>query len=259
MKDVEQNFDPYDIDELPTIYKPEDINPDDLVFIMPTFSIPNIQVKKDMEFLKKMFFLLEEHVDRMSDEIGQEKANIEKQKIMINLISGYPAFPDFFYQNLFNQNLNMKIIGASPFANSFFDAGFVKGRIPKIYRERLKNVKKLFDQNKLKDPKLQQKIYEWEKLNWTFHAKHLNMNFGDNGWYLSTIGSSNFSRRSLEKDIECNMFIFSRSSGFRTKLEDEQKNIEEHLVELDDKRVNQKFMKYGLLDNFFDLFFSEYL
>ena len=259
MRNVEEHFDPYDIYEQPEIKKPQDIDPDDMVFVMPTFSIPQIDTKKDFLLLKKMIFLLEEYVVRMTDEIGEEQAKIEKNKILINLISGYPAFPNIVYENLFNQSQNMNVIGASPFANSFFDAGFIKGRIPKIYRERLNTVRKLFDENKKLDSSLQQNVYEYQKVGWTFHAKHLNINFGENGWYLSTIGSSNFSKRSLQKDVECNVFLFSKSSNLRKKLENEQKNIQEHLIKLDSERAGQKFMKYGIMDYLLDLFCSEYL
>jgi len=75
-----------------------------MVFVMPTFSIPQIDTKKDFLLLKKMIFLLEEYVVRMTDEIGEEQAKIEKNKILINLISGYPAFPNIVYENLFNQS-----------------------------------------------------------------------------------------------------------------------------------------------------------
>jgi len=97
----------------------------------------------------------------------------------------------------------MRVIGASPFANSFFDAGYLKGKIPKMYRNRLNMVNDVFYQNNELNG-LRKEVNEWEKLGWTFHSKQFNLNFGENGWFFNTIGSSNFCRRSFERDVECN-------------------------------------------------------
>jgi len=104
----------------------------------------------------------------------------------------------------------MRVVGASPFANSFFDAGYIKGKIPKLYRNRLEMVKSVFETNSFYG-EIKQEVYEWEKLGWTFHSKKFNINFGENGWCLNTIGSNNFSRRSFERDFECNLILMSNS------------------------------------------------
>jgi hypothetical protein len=62
------------------------------------------------------------------------------------------------------EHSDIKILAASPEANSFFNAGRVKEKIPLFYRYNVISWLKLF-----KD------VYEYQKLGWTYHAKGLSI------------------------------------------------------------------------------------
>jgi hypothetical protein len=152
----------------------------------------------------------------------------------------------------------MRVIGASPFCNSFFDAGYLKGKIPKIYRRRLGWVREIFGKDQKQLGK--KEVFEWEVPGWTFHAKQFNLRLGggEGDWFLNTIGSNNFNRRSFERDIESSMFLFSKSEILRSKIAAEQANIEKSLIKLDAERAAQKFMRYGPVDYTLDYLFRSF-
>ena len=112
-------------------------------------------------------------------------------------------FTDQIINFVNNCKNNIKLITASPKANGFYKAGRVKGFIPYLYR--------------VYESKLDAQIYEYNRTGWTFHAKGLWAEFKDDS-FLTVIGSSNYSRRSDERDNEIQCYIFSKCPELKEKL-----------------------------------------
>merc|ERR1712222_170389 len=67
------------------------------------------------------------------------------------------------------------------------------------------------------------KMVEWQRPEWTFHAKGL--------WYsppgedrpvLTMVGSPNFGYRSVERDLETQMVVVTSNDGLRDRLQQER-------------------------------------
>lgn len=118
-----------------------------------------------------------------------------------------------------NTNCEYNILISSPKANGFFNANGFAHNIPKIYSHLEENFFKLIKLNS-QDNRI--RLYEYERANWTFHAKGL--------WYYSSdvnnnklpiltiVGSSNFGYRSVYRDIEAQLVIHSKDVRLRNDL-----------------------------------------
>lgn len=97
-----------------------------------------------------------------------------------------------------NEGLKTDVLTSSPRANGFYKAGRFKKYIPGMYRANELSVLKSNEQ------KGNVSIHEWEKGEWTYHAK--------GAWVyeegqpevpqMTVIGSSNYSFRSNRRDTE---------------------------------------------------------
>ena len=96
-------------------------------------------------------------------------------------------------------------------------------------------------------PSEKTKIFENYKLGWTFHSKMIFLE-GYNDEYLASIGSSNFSDRSFERDHELDFFVYSKSKKFKKLLKKEIELIEGDSKEFDANSVPRRGIKGGLID-----------
>lgn len=98
----------------------------------------------------------------------------------------------------------------NPKANTFSGFGFLGNTITKLYEySGLKTLRYM--------PKCE--LYEFNKPGCSFHSKGLWL-FGD-GFCITIIGSSNFNRRSVSVDDECNWVIMSDDPVIIAKMESE--------------------------------------
>lgn len=127
------------------------------------------------------------------------------------------------------------ILLSSPEANGFFNGQGFSKNIPGIYSHYEEEFFKF-----CKHSSRSVSLYEYNRDNWTFHAKgawcHVNTKSGDgpaasSSQYpnLTIIGSSNYGYRSVYKDVEAQLVIYApRSIGFQTKLNTERQRLFEN-------------------------------
>jgi CDP-diacylglycerol--glycerol-3-phosphate 3-phosphatidyltransferase len=143
----------------------------------------------------------------------------------IYLAVGYFNLTQEYIESIVRKSsANYGILLSSPEANGFFTAHGFSANIPKFYsyfEEEFFNYCRRFNRNVL--------LYEYKRDNWTFHAKGL--------WYypshsshnnlpnMTIIGSSNYGYRSVYKDIEAQILIYSRNKQFQTKIDHERKYL----------------------------------
>lgn len=155
-----------------------------------------------------------------------------------------------------NKGLKADLLTSSPRANGFYKSGFVKKHIPGMYRAN--------EYNLLKKNKGNVRIFEYEKGEWTFHAK--------GAWVYETevpspelpvmtiIGSSNFSQRSNRRDTECQLYMVSDSLDFRKRLKEESDSLFKQSEEVTmDKITGDKEDPLGWTDRILSRLFISYL
>lgn len=113
----------------------------------------------------------------------------------LKIASGYMAFPYSFIKTLKNAK-SLDLLCASPQANGFLGDG-IKNWIPYMYRCLEKEI-----YNSLP----QAKIYEYTRDMWTFHSKGIWAS-DKSGTFYTSIGSSNFSGRSYNRDTEFQLHL----------------------------------------------------
>ena len=72
--------------------------------------------------------------------------------------------------------------------------------------------------------------------------------------YLASIGSSNFSQRSYERDTELNFYVYSKNSQLKKMMENERKFILEDCKEFDVNKMERRSILGKMADWIFWVF-----
>lgn len=135
------------------------------------------------------------------------------------------------------------VVAASPWANGFYGSPGISGLLPAAYtllsRRFVETVRRqgLSEQIKLK---------EWrrgsvtEPDGWTYHAKGLWVTLpGDDAPSVSIVGSSNYTKRSYELDLEANVVIVTSDEALKKRLGEEEKWLQEYAKEVDESEYRK--------------------
>jgi CDP-diacylglycerol--glycerol-3-phosphate 3-phosphatidyltransferase len=152
------------------------------------------------------------------------------------------------------------VLTAHPHANGFYGSKGVSGMLPDAYTHLAKSFLR-----KVKHEGLAQSIVlkEWKKGmvgqegGWTYHAKGLWVTFPSSSSSpsseadkedpsLTVIGSSNYTKRSYELDLEANVVIATSDPGLRRRLGEEVKWLGEHAKKVDEKEFEKPERKVGM-------------
>ncbi|KAH8733121.1 hypothetical protein GQ44DRAFT_696954 [Phaeosphaeriaceae sp. PMI808] len=148
------------------------------------------------------------------------------------------------------------VLTAHPHANGFFGSKGVSGMLPDAYTHLAKMfLRKVKYEGQAKTIKLR----EWKKGKvgeeggWTYHAKGLWVTFPstvegmeEKDPSLTVIGSSNYTKRSYELDLEANVVIATSDPKLRQKLGEEVKWLGEFAKEVDEKEFEKAERKVGV-------------
>ena len=193
------------------------------------------------EAIKKLIlkFLKNNPIEPVSDTIihptlqlyhhGIHQDQIATQEIFSNpgpndilyISSGYFNMPELYIDAIISSQARYHILSASQEAHGFFQAQGVSGHVPLMYLHRsnmfLKRITNLNDRIK---------FYEFQRHNWSFHAKGV--------WYyrdgselpvLTLVGSPNYGYRSIWRDIELQFFIQTRNESLQKQFDTECKHL----------------------------------
>ncbi|KAF1947047.1 CDP-diacylglycerol-glycerol-3-phosphate 3-phosphatidyltransferas-like protein [Clathrospora elynae] len=147
------------------------------------------------------------------------------------------------------------VLTAHPHANGFYGSPGISGLLPGAYT----HLAKMF-LRKVKYEGLQDKIElrEWrrgkvgEQGGWTYHAKGLWVTFPTGNALdkedpsLTVVGSSNYTKRSYELDLEANVVIATSDPGLRRRLGEEVKWLGEHAKPVTENEFEKPERKVGL-------------
>ena len=190
---------------------------EDVAYIYPLVQMNDAQIRTDQRVTNELFA-------RASD------------SSRLYLAAGYFNLTNEYIEAIARQSkANFSVLLASPEANGFFNgAGFSK-HIPLIYshyeEEFFKYMGKCSRATSVS-------LFEYKRPSWTFHAKGIwyypkRGGGGDGGLpTLTVIGSSNYGYRSVYKDVEAQLLIFSPNANcLQARLDSERKYLFESEVQ----------------------------
>lgn len=174
-------------------------------------------------------------------------STINKSDLNWVFTAGYfNMLPSIKHALLKTPSENSKIINASQYANGFYQSNGLSGSLPKAYIHLShKFMKKLVQYNK--DGKIH--LFEWQKgivnqpEGWSYHAKGFWLFDNDNPTkpFLTTIGSSNYTKRAYSLDLESNVIILTKDEELQKNIGLEVKNLLTncHEVQIQDFNNNE--------------------
>ncbi|KAH7074792.1 CDP-diacylglycerol-glycerol-3-phosphate 3-phosphatidyltransferas-like protein [Paraphoma chrysanthemicola] len=159
------------------------------------------------------------------------------------------------------------VLTAHPHANGFYGSKGVSGMLPDAYTHLAKMFLQKVRHEGLGDTV---ELREWkrgmvgEEGGWTYHAKGLWVTFPSTSSSVSTapdtqarsqlqedpsitvVGSSNYTKRSYELDLEANVIITTSDPGLRKRLGEEVKWLGEYAEKVDESEFEKPERKVGL-------------
>ncbi|KAI6654302.1 CDP-diacylglycerol--glycerol-3-phosphate 3-phosphatidyltransferase, mitochondrial isoform X1 [Oopsacas minuta] len=139
----------------------------------------------------------------------------------VYISSGYFNMPDLFTDTFTLSKAKFHVLAASEQANGFYKAQGLSRYIPTMYLQLSNQFLEL-----IKDSNKHIKYYEFQKENWSFHAKGIwYYKNGDDFPFLTLIGSPNYGYRSVWRDLELQFFIQTNNNSLKRKLDTECKSL----------------------------------
>jgi CDP-diacylglycerol--glycerol-3-phosphate 3-phosphatidyltransferase len=149
------------------------------------------------------------------------------------------------------------VLTAHPHANGFYGSKGVSGLLPGAYTHLAKSFLRKVKHEGLADSII---LKEWKKGmvgqegGWTYHAKGLWVTFPSSSSSevekedpsLTVIGSSNYTKRSYELDLEANVVIATSDPGLRRRLGEEVKWLGEHANQVNEQEFEKPERKVGM-------------
>lgn len=186
--------------------------------------------------------------------------------------SGYFNTPPFLRDLLLSTNpARGTVIAASPWANGFYGSKGVSGMLPAAYTLLGKQFLWAIQKRGLGD---KVKLMEWrrgtvgEPGGWTYHAKGFWVTLAGEEWSspadgaapaqghkqaerlvgpsLTIVGSSNYTKRSYELDLEANACVLTRNPALMRRLAEEEQWLQKYAKEVDNGEFERIERRVGL-------------
>ena len=111
---------------------------------------------------------------------------------------------------------DVNLVCSSPEANGFFGSKGISRFVPVVYSyfESL-----LFLDFKSRNKWSNLLVHEYYRKNWTWHAKGVWLQDPTKSYYLAVLGSSNLNHRSLNRDLEAQIYILTNDATVKKKLD----------------------------------------
>lgn len=164
------------------------------------------------------------------------KAHKAGEKVEVDLTSGYFGLYAAYKRAVVDSPAPVRVIAASPKANGFYGSKGVSSLIPEGYTL----LERRFYADAAKNGRVGPggvRLQEWEREGWTYHAKGMWVSEAEEGEtpeqavehpFLTFIGSSNLSTRSLQLDTELSLLLATSNKSLRSALGHELATLREH-------------------------------
>lgn len=202
-----------------------------------------IQTVNDSKDFDTVVYPISQFTPIVNKDISTEKKSVmclldyvNQSNIHWTFTAGYFNMLPEIKSKLIQSNSSGTVITASPLANGFYQSNGVSRFLPDAYLYLARNF--LYDvHNSKKEDKID--LREWTRgiVNtddgWSYHAKGLWATApGESEPSITVIGSSNYTRRAYNFDLETNAVIITSDPKLKSKMQNEIDNIEEHTMSL---------------------------
>ncbi|ORX37348.1 putative CDP-diacylglycerol-glycerol-3-phosphate 3-phosphatidyltransferase [Kockovaella imperatae] len=173
-----------------------------------------------------------------------------KEGVAVDLTSGYFGLYKAYKRAVVESPAPFRLIAASPKANGFYGSAGLSRLIPEGYTL----LESRFWADLVSRGRTWQaitsrgvRLREWEKEGWTYHAKGIWLSPAEpiGHPFMTFIGSSNLSTRSLQLDTELSLLLSTSSPSLRRALGNEVKSLDKHATDVsgetwqsEDRRVS---------------------
>jgi CDP-diacylglycerol--glycerol-3-phosphate 3-phosphatidyltransferase len=202
-------------------------------WIFPTIQMGQINIRNEEEMINSVIQYANKNCD-------------------LSITSAYFNFTKEYANSVLHSNCeSINILTASPKSNGFYGSKGLSGMIPLAYdtmeQSFFQSIHKWKRncENKNNNQQLTSNIhlFEYNRNNWTFHAKGLWLSPPSNNSLLSNkeqlslypslpcltmIGSSNFGHRSKERDLETQIVLLTKNEKLRKSLKLEKDSLFQH-------------------------------
>ncbi|KAF7231968.1 hypothetical protein EG68_11360 [Paragonimus skrjabini miyazakii] len=162
----------------------------------------------------------------------QSIATAVHKRCHLSLASGYfnltRAYENLLVDyTLLNPDSRLELLCASPSANGFLNSPGLSGYIPMAYRESLIKLLSRFHYSRTPQRNSWPLVSEYSRPEWTFHAKGIWIEQRSSvttepTTALTLIGSSNLSYRSLNRDLESLLVVWTKNVNLKQRILDEK-------------------------------------
>ncbi|KAA3677537.1 CDP-diacylglycerol---glycerol-3-phosphate 3-phosphatidyltransferase [Paragonimus westermani] len=162
----------------------------------------------------------------------QSVATAVHKRCRLSLASGYfnltRAYENLLVDyTLLNPESRLELLCASPSANGFLNSPGLSGYIPMAYRESLIKLLSRFHCTQTAQRDSWPLVSEYGRPEWTFHAKGIWIEerpcvSTEPTTAVTLIGSSNLSYRSLNRDLESLLVVWTKSVKFKQRILEEK-------------------------------------
>jgi CDP-diacylglycerol---glycerol-3-phosphate 3-phosphatidyltransferase len=142
------------------------------------------------------------------------------------------------------------VIAASPWANGFYGSAGISALLPPAYTHLSKRFVEAVRHNGLSS---QIRLKEWrrgtvnEPGGWSYHAKGIWVTLpGEDSPSISVVGSSNYTKRSYDLDLEANVVIVTKDEGLKKRLAEEEAWLQEYATEASEDEFKKPERKVEL-------------
>eukprot|EP01120_Amphizonella_sp_Union-15-10_P009923 TRINITY_DN3870_c0_g1_i1.p1 TRINITY_DN3870_c0_g1~~TRINITY_DN3870_c0_g1_i1.p1 ORF type:complete len:200 (-),score=13.70 TRINITY_DN3870_c0_g1_i1:30-629(-) len=156
---------------------------------------------------------------RHEHEATKEILSSTKPSQKLYLTSPYFNFTPEYTNLILKGNCRTSVMVSSPESNGFFGGYGLKGYVPLVYA---RVFKEFFEKVEAADQLNRVNLRLFYEEHRTYHAKGLWITDPAQRYLISVVGSSNFGKRSLERDIESQMILLTESSWVIQMLERER-------------------------------------
>jgi CDP-diacylglycerol---glycerol-3-phosphate 3-phosphatidyltransferase len=153
------------------------------------------------------------------------------ENVQVDLTSGYFGLYGGYKKAILDSKAPFKIIAASPEANGFYKSAGVSSLIPEGYtllesrfhRDTVSRGRAWDDQTHTGI-----RLKEWKREGWTYHSKGIWVSRPSSSPFMTFVGSSNLSNRSLNLDTELSLYLLTSSTALRKSMSKEVANLDKH-------------------------------
>jgi len=133
------------------------------------------------------------------------------------------------------------IMTSSPTSNGWYKASGLASFITPLYCEIERMVFKAIQKSMASKHVT---LYEYSRQGWSYHSKGMWATAcGQEFPYFTLIGSSNFGRRSVEKDLESQVAVLTTNLELRKKMDEERKQLWLYSQKVDSTLLNSSERK----------------